>query len=502
MVGSPPTHASQSLRVSWSGAAPTACTNTIGGNWPGTDHRELHRRPGLTPPGAPQQNTKVASFTTVSPFDDFMYRADKEFSYTLFACANASCSRWYGNGMGNNESKSNTSADGHTQSEKWILRGVTGEIDVTSAAIDDPNANAPHAFFYPTGWATGYSEKLGLYYSKSGNTTSASEVYYKLHDSTGIPTARFNDTTSWLSAVLVSEGSTDTAEDDYAADHPWAMLTQEGSNKRVQLFVQSQHTTGHKVVVQIESVDELGDDFALGCESGTECDDTFLTGGGYIAVQADGTSGTSYVDKAQHGRVVWDTIAEPIINTSTAHPPEMMLQISRPYEGECHGEGDPPPDLVPDDFIGQARSTWNSGTGQWEWSVTTDTEVYEGDSYECPAVFIPEAHDNGSVSLDAGRVKMYYKSYIDSTWYVTYWDGAEWADDVPIQLRWDGSTSGPTHDCVENIVTVAYLSSTGVRTETMFFKLQDTTIFGTIGSVGFDDTTADDSAIVSAELAN
>jgi len=97
-----------------------------------------------------------------------------------------------------------------------------------------------HVFFYPDDWKSGYSGKSALYYSKSGDDSNASEVRYVFHDLDGWPSGGFNGSPQWGDDELVAEGSTDTENDDFAADHPIAMLTENSSDKRVQLFVQSQ----------------------------------------------------------------------------------------------------------------------------------------------------------------------------------------------------------------------------------------------------------------------
>lgn len=476
---------SKAVTVSWTNAPPVACTNSSGDDWDGTNKLMLRRAPGSTAPSDPTSGTLVANMPpTATSRDDFVHRSDKTYAYALFACEDSSCTSWYADGSGSLEVATNTTDSTTTEAEVWVLTGVTGESDVTSVAIDDASANAPHVFFYPSDWGSGLSDKLVMYYSKAAGG-SASEVFYTIHDDTGWPSTNpLNDPASWASATLVAEGSTDSADDDYKADHPWAMLTRDGSDKRVQLFVQSQDLSNNKVI-QIESVDEVGDDFGLSCGA-SSCFMTMLDGGGYVAIDADGTSATDYVAHARHSRVGWDYIADAYIDAGTDLP-FMMFQMQRPSSGDCADTGY--------DDIGWADGAWDSGSSVWDWAVETD-----GGSPDCPVVHIEDGHDNTMIPLPGDEFKLYYKDWSSEDWYVTYWNGSSWEDDALIEFQWDGSASGPTHDCIENPAAVVHLGG-GFINEGMAFMLMDSDICGT----GLDDDgsfTNDDSAIVFAELSN
>lgn len=475
-------HESRALTLGWA-AGPAACSG-----WTGTDHIELHRDESASPT-APSSTTLVtATAGANAAFDDLLHRSNKSYYYTVFACENAGCTDYYGDGSGSGEVNGGDTASDTTDPETWELEGVTGESDVTSCVVDDPAANAPHVFIYPSTWpGTGYDLKLAMYYSKSGGTGSASEIYYRLHNAAGWPVGGFNNSASWATAVLVAEGSTTQADDDFAVDHPWSMLTYDGTNYRVQLFAQSQHNNPsyHEKVIQIESTTAVGDDFGLTC-SGSSCSTTPLNGAGYVAIDADGTSATSYVNHARHSRVTWDYLGDPLIDAGTDEP-FMLFQVERPTSGTCADTGY--------DDVGWADGVW--GSGVWNWTVLT--------SSSCPAVQITDGHDNANIPLPYGEFKVYYKDFATSEYHVVYWNGTAWEDDTTIEFVWDGSASGPDHACIDNVSTVVY-NNGGTVNAGMFFLLldSDTTCFGTSG-VGFDDdggVSNDDSAIVYAHLSN
>lgn len=484
---------SAAIAVTWTNAGPVACSNLSGDDWSGTDHLRLRRASGTTPPGTPSSGTQVANLSpTATSKDDFIHRSDATYSHALFACEDSSCTSWYGDGSGDLESTSETEDSDSTEKELWLLEGVADEAAVGTNVVGNNKANAPHAFYYPSSWSTGYSEKLGLYWSKSATPGgAASEVYHRNLTSTGWPAGGFNTTTAWSSDTLVLEGSTDSSEDDYKADHPWAMLTQDGSDKRVQLFVHSQDVD-NKQIIQIESTDASGTDFDLDC-SGAACTHTALEQDGYVAVAADGTSSTDYVVHAQHSRVAWDYIDDPVIDAGTDQP-WMMFQVKRPSADDCADTGGY-------DDIGWVDATWDSTNSVWDWAVETDLSTPA-----CPVIHVNDAHDNSSVPLPNNEFKMYFKDWSSETWYVSYWDGSAWGDSATIEFEFDSSTtSHPTHDCIENVAVLVYADPPVVE-EGMFFRLLDTNACpnsGTGGSVGFDNViTVDEGAIVFAKHVN
>lgn len=467
-----------------------SCTNSNGANWDGTNKLMLRRASGSTAPSSPTSGTLVADLTpNTTSRTDFVHRSDKSFAYALFACEDSGCASWYADGSGSQEAGTDSTATTATDPEEWILTDVSGESDVSSAAIDISGTNAPHIFFYPSDWGSSLSNKLAMYYSKGADGGSASEVFYVIHDDTGWPSTNpLNASASWSSPVLVAEGSTDSADDDYRADHPWAMLTRNGASKRIQLFVQSQDLANNQVI-QIESSDEVGDDFGLTCGA-SSCSTTILDGGGYVAVDADGTSSTDYVKHAQHSRIGWDYVADAYIDAGTDLP-FMMFQVVRPSSGDCSDAG-------PYDDIGWADGAWNGGSSVWDWAVETT-----GSSPDCPVVHIENGHDNTMIPLPFGEFKLYYKSWTNDDWYVTYWNGSDWVDDALIEFYWDGSASGPSHECIENPAALVHNDGAGGINSAMAFMLMDS---DTCGAVGFDDEDPGsdyvDSAIVFAEHSN
>ena len=144
---------SASSTISWSSAPPSACSNPPappGDNWGRTNKLTLRRAEGSTPPSTANSGTLVANMD------------------------------------------------------------VTGPTDVSSVAVDDQDANAPHVFFYPTDWSLSLGNRMGLYYSEAAGG-SVSKVYYTINDSTGWPTGALNDPASWATAewyVIYWDGAT------------------------------------------------------------------------------------------------------------------------------------------------------------------------------------------------------------------------------------------------------------------------------------------------------
>ncbi|HJN73016.1 MAG TPA: hypothetical protein QGF58_03685, partial [Myxococcota bacterium] len=301
----------------------------------------------------------------------------------------------------------------------------------------------------------------------------------------------------WGDDELVAEGSTDTENDDFAADHPIAMLTENSSDKRVQLFVQSQREAGdHDELIQIESEDEIGDDFGLDCDSGSSsCTDSFLSSDdGYMAIEADGTGNTNFVDQARHSRVMWPYVDDPIVDAGTDEP-VVMYQIERPSSGDCSDSGGY-------DDIGWADGEWDTGTSQWDWTIEMD-----GASPDCPVIHIDDGHDNSTIPLPGGESKMYFKDYTTTpeVWKVIYWDGSDWVDEAEVDFVWDSASTGPSDKCIANIHAIVHKDGSTIH-EGMFFRLldDDADECKIVGG-GFDDdgtVDPDDAAIVFAELAN
>lgn len=239
---------------------------------------------------------------------------------------------------------------------------------------------------------------------------------------------------------LVANGSTDSADDDYNADHPWSTLTIDGGDKRVQLFVQSQDpASGFNQAIQIESTDEVGDDFGLSCGT-PPCSTTILDGGGYIAIPADGTS------RERRHRL--------------------------------------------------ATGSWDSGAGEWTWNVAN------GGSPACPIIQVNDGHDVGSIPMPNGELKVYYKAYTGNEWHVTYWTGSAFEDDSVIQVWFDdGFTSPPDPECLENADPLVFVDGAGPH-EGMFLMVQDSLWCGATGMDDDGLGSNDDSGIVFAILAN
>ena len=486
----------------------------------------LRRAEGTTPPSSTSSGVLVGTYSSASnSIDNLVHRADRDYAYALFACMNGtSCTVWYADGTGGGETSSNTTDTDDTQRECWELEGVTGETDVSSAVVDDPTANAPHIFFYPTTWDGGnvWDGRLALYYSVSGEAdTSRSEIYYMLHDVVGWAHNNdddFNDCTGdWDSPILVAEGPHSAADagdtgldtediDDYLADHPWAMLTQDnsGADQYVQLFVQSQHGDLARIL-QMESANAGGTDFGFSCTS--SCTDTMVAGGATVAIDVADDDSTYWIVNARHSRVMWDYVADPTIDKDDASDdPTMLFQMDLTNsEGDCLDSGD--------DDIGLATGEWDTLNNLWEWSVDHDPLL------ECGIQHIEDGHDNSSIPLPDNQFKVYFKDFTDNKWKIAYWDGDSWEADHPeIAFGWNGecadyvagtSYDGPDSECVENVSALVHVNGMTIHA-LMFFmlwdsKLCDNELFGS-GLIGLDDdartTPGDDNAIVAAELAN
>ena len=497
--GSPKSgHESRTMAMSWTANAPAACTG-----WGGTHHLQIHRADGTsTPPSAPTSGTFVATRSnSQTSWDDILHRSNKTFAYAIFACEDAGCSSWYG--QDGAESLGEVTFSDSTEPEKWELVGISGSSVLDVNAVNDHDANAPHAFFYPSSWPdSALSNKLVLLWSTSGNSSTSSEVFYQLYDATGWPSGGFNTSWSssnnWATAELVAEGSTTVGDEDFAADHPWVMLTMNSSSYRAVMMAQSQHTAnGHTSyndkIVQVQSAGASAADFGMSCStSGGTCTDTFADVGS-LAVDADGTSGTDYVAAAGHGRILWDYISNPVVNTSGGAP-FLLFQYGYPLSGTCSQSSGSPDDIV------KADGSWNGS--KWVWSVDLDAGG-------CPDLHIQNGHDNTYIPLPDGEFKVYYKDHNSPyEWHEVYWDGGSFVDDTTVEFYWDGSTSsGPSPVCIENASALVYVGSGGPAAG-MFFKLLDSdesNFCSPNSGDGLDDDGGlndDDSRIVFAQLSN
>ncbi|HJN75557.1 MAG TPA: hypothetical protein QGF58_16625, partial [Myxococcota bacterium] len=87
-----PGQESKSIKVDWSGTAPAACDNAGADDWTGTDHYQIHRADGTTPPSTPSGATKVKEVdSAATSATDITHRSDKTFAYALFACMDSTC---------------------------------------------------------------------------------------------------------------------------------------------------------------------------------------------------------------------------------------------------------------------------------------------------------------------------------------------------------------------------------------------------------------------------
>ena len=486
---------SKAFKVSWGATAPAACTNAGADDWDGTHHVAVHRVAGTGIGGTPADSDLVGTVAwNIKVKDNFVFRSDKAYSYRIFACEDADCLSWYGDGTGGGlEVATNTSDTDATEVERWMLDGTASESDVHTVLIEDPDANAPHIVFYPPSWATGLSGKLIMLYSKAQVGTAPSEVYYWLHDAVGWPAGGFVASTSWGTPQLIANGSTVSTDADYGADHPWAMFFEDNVGaKFMQLFVQSQNGTGgNNDIIQITSTNETGNNFGLTC--GTSCTKTIIGGGGSVALDGAASGSTPWVRSAQHSRLVYDYIATPWVVAGT-NMPTLLFQMLRPAAGSCADAG-------AYDDLGWADGTWSSGG--WTWDVQTETAT----PY-CAVVQVDDVHDNTMIPLPNGEFKVYYKQSGTHDFKVIYWNGTDWEDEADIEFTWEGSTtSGPTDDCAGNVATVIYASG-GAPREGMAIRLQDTNLCpkklaGGV-SVGLNDPTTgiDESATVFANLDN
>jgi hypothetical protein len=475
----------------------TWCVSQPTCSGPTLHHVELHRVAGTTPSSAPSAGTLVVSRPVgTQTVDSLVMRANKAFAYRIFACTNAACSSWWGS------SGPQIVADRMsltTEMETWTISGIAGGGTPELALIPQDNANAPDALPFPNGWTSGYAGKVLLYFSRPGQIPGASHVYAMMSALTTWPDATtypslYNDPAVWEGGgtpteTVVLEGATNPTRDDYLLDHPWAMLTEIDGVKRVELFTQTQYADAdtdygpyNDHIVQVPSVDTVGLDFG---DAATLPLDTE----GYVAIAADGTSATNFVDHARHSRIAWDYIQDPVINATDE--PSMLFQLQRPATGsDCVDSGY--------DDIGWADGYWDSTIDQWIWEVFTD-----GGAPDCPLIQVEDGHDNSIVGLPGNEFKMYYKDYTTTEWHVVYWDGSDWVDDTEILVVWDGGSSSPNPACIENVGAFIHFQPPAIN-EGMFFRMLDND-YWECGGGGFDDDDEqedDDGGIVFAELSN
>ena len=492
-------------------------------HWNGIDHIEIHRVDGTagdatcSDPGSPTSPSASADKVAVldankASWVDATHRADKDFAYTVFACENASCSSWWGDGSGSDEGINSAAANDEfdyacTEAEAWVLTSITGESVVDVNVVDDYRANAPEVLFFPESWT--YEDYFEVLWSISDDQsdTGYSQIWSERYGSTGWPSGGFNSSGGWSStssATLIATGADSDSEDDYGIDHPNVMLTTNAAgDRRMVLMAPSQHDSSayHDKIVQVTSSDDTADDFDLDCEVTTPgvCDKEIISDSvGTVAVVANGTSGC--LDDARHARVYTDYMDGTAEVLENGGAPRLLHMATGSTSGSCSCASG----SAPDD-IGQSTGSFSGGV--WIWSLA----VYAS----CPVIQVTDAHDVAVIPLPDGDFKAYYRSGDDLV--LSYWNSSDnvFEDEMVVEVKWDdgsggASATGPSSECIANVAGLVYKSgdTPPVYHEGLFFKLQDS--IG-CGATGLNDDVADppgssqttnDAAIVSAEHLN
>ena len=493
---------SKVLDVSWTDNGPPPCSNAGADDWDGTHHTVIRRVEGSSSTMTPSDGVAVHYPSTgYGTFQDFVGRSGKIYSYAMFACEDAGCTSWYGDGSGGaGEQEEDWTDIEATEQEIWEITGITGETDFDHGVVLDYHAQAPFGWIYPAGWAAGYSGRVAIYYSidASNSNSGKSEVRYKRYSDTGWPEETFNDG-GWDTGVLVGQGSNDTAEpaEDFQATYAWSMRVRDGSDKRIILWLRTRYMDGGvdkpEQIISVWSDDESGSDFGLDCDA-TDCDYSFSDASRFqVDIEPGVTAGSEHLASVREGQSVWDYVLDAIFDVGTDDPPPMWVNVEDTGAG-CLDAGE-------HERVTRANAIWD--TSNFDWSV----EVEEDPPY-CAMVGIADYRISTLFPLPNGELKAYVQAWDMSGYKVIYWNGYAWEDEADFNWHWDGSpTSGPDQHCIEGPSVVPHLYPGGVD-EGMFMRVLDSDVgpCTAVSNGGLDDTTigfsAEESRIVFARLTN
>lgn len=444
-------------------------------------HYAVCYQEGTTAPSTPVGGGGVKCNPAGTSTSDslFVYRSNTDFAAKVFACGNASCTTWYGDGTRALEVETSSTDTVLTGRERWVLTSVSSLSDNTIAVLDN-NASASTALFYPNAWSAG--DQLGMWWSVSGGS-GIDTISYKSASSTGwmdFNVATYSSTSTVLESI---SGAT-----DYACTHPWAVAATDGTSDYIELFMNCDDngnpTSGDSFrVTRIASDDDLGSDFGLSCSLSPNCGQTARSGicpnGDLCDMEdksSDGsdamtdailaipyTSGTLSTDHdiAGHGRIIWDYLLYPELDFSTDDPG--MVYTGAPLSSSCSAIGGSTDDL----YI----ASWD-GT---EWVTPVDPGT------GCVDTDLPDLHDPGVMPLpNQNGFKMYAKSGT-TQFYVCYSDdGTTWdsANCQTIELAFDdgtllGSLSTGLQSCLQNIDVLIYDDGTAYKKGAFFRAVPD-----------------------------
>ncbi len=422
-----------------------------------------------TPAGANECATVLGRTTTAK--DLWIHRSEMNFGLRLFACQNASCTEFYGDSAGTGATASNDYDDALTERLCFITEGITGDTDtarVLSEADYGSAVLASSALFYPSGWTD--ADKMLLYWShKSGGEDV---IKARVAGDTGWQEwntyANWEEVTSGVYDSLVAESKTGTSNPFNTVTHPWAVATESGSTKAIQLFVQAYDSTGaQSEIYTLDSTDETGLDFGLECTDSGGCSDCAYEdmcdySSATLAVDADADAADEWLDNAAHGRIMWDYVAEGAVDYASDSP---GLLFTGQVDGTtCPDLGIPP---GPDDMY---RAEWDSSASAWD--------VVDGMPCPTPMGDGNNQHDPGVTPLPDGEFMAFVK-IAEAEARVYYFDpGTEvWEDDRDIRICFDSGTDpcgSPatdcteiTTDCVANIDSI--VTSSGTPQGGLFF---------------------------------
>jgi len=389
-----------------------------------------------SPAGA--DDCRVVLGLSASSKDLFIHRSEMDFGLRLFACQNAACTQYYGDGGGTGSTVANDDDSASTERLCFITEDVSDDQDddrVLSTADYGTAVMAVDALMYPTGWTK--ANRLGLFWShrESGEDV----VKMKVADDTGWQ--NWNTYSSWSSDTLVAESGTGGATD--VVTHPWVVASDDGSTKAVRLFVHAYDAGSggpdQSEVYSADSTDEEGTDFSLECTDPGGCTDCAYGdfcdySGASLAIDADGDAGDEYLDSAAHGRIMWDYVASGAVDF-TSDSPGMLFSGDVQAGPTCTQAGSAGPDDI-------YRATWDSSG--WAWDIEDDGTCPEsmGDG--------DDQHDPAVTPLPGGEFMAFVKVGGDVRVY--YWDptATAWEDDRTIRVCFDSGADpcgSPTTDC-------------------------------------------------------
>jgi len=167
----------------------------------------------------------VLGLTTESA-ELWIHRSDMDFGVGIWACQNAGCTEYYGDGT-YGASVTNDTGTATTEELCYVVVGV--EDDSETARVlsesDYPGITASAALMYPGGWTN--ANKLGIWWSYIDSGSGADTV--KTMHATDTGWQEWNTYSGWSSVTKAAESGTGGPTD--IVTHPWVIAVNDGSDK-------------------------------------------------------------------------------------------------------------------------------------------------------------------------------------------------------------------------------------------------------------------------------